>query len=172
MKLQDKLYQLRKSNGLSQMELAEAINVSRQAISKWETGTALPTIENFLSLSKLYGVSVDYLVDDGIESETDIPVVKATAGYYKQRNKMTLTYVVIACCAVVIALIVGFSTNSIATVTLSLLLIGTVILIACILRYLIRYLSYRTSRSERRSLRTAAHEDDPEKQRSEKGDTQ
>lgn len=161
MKLQDKLYQLRKGNGLSQAELAEAINVSRQAISKWETGTALPTIENFLSLSKLYGVSVDYLVDDGIESETDIPVVKAATGYYKQRNKMTVTYVVIACCAVIIAIIVGFSTHSIATVTLSLLLIGTVILIACVLRYLIRYLSYR-SREERRFFRTAAHEDDPE----------
>jgi transcriptional regulator with XRE-family HTH domain len=170
MRLQDKLYQLRKGKGLSQMDLAEAINVSRQAISKWETGTALPTIENFLSLSKLYGVSVDYLVDDEIESDMEIPVVKATAGYYKQRNKMTVTYIIVACCIAIIAIVVGFATHSIATVTLALLLIGTVCLVSYILRYLIRFLSYRGG-SERRASKSAAH-DDVFETRSEKGDTQ
>jgi len=143
MKLQDKLYQLRKSKGMSQMELAEAINVSRQAISKWENGTALPTIDNFLSLSRLYEVSVDYLVDDEAEKETDIPVVKATAGYYKQKNKLIVTRIIVACCFVIIAMGVGFASNSIATVTLALLLIGTVLLIGTLLRYLIRFLIYK-----------------------------
>lgn len=146
MKLQDKLYQLRKSKGLSQMELAEAINVSRQAISKWETGTALPTIENFLSLSRLYGVSVDYLVDDEIETEMEIPVVKATAGYYKQRNKLTIIYAVIVCFIVIIAMAIGFVTHAIVTVTLALLLIGTICLVTCILRYLVRYLTFRSGK--------------------------
>ena len=68
MNLQDKLIQLRKRKGMSQLELAEILNVSRQAISKWELGTAVPTLENLVSISKLYGVSVDFLVDDKAES--------------------------------------------------------------------------------------------------------
>lgn len=146
MKLQDKLYQLRKSRGMSQLELAEAINVSRQAISKWENGTALPTIENFLSLSKLYEVSIDYLVDDEVEAETDIPVVKATAGYYKQRNKMIITRIVIAFCIVIIVTAAGFATNSIATATLTLLLTGTILLVVTLLHYLIRFLIYKSGK--------------------------
>lgn len=76
MNLQDKLVQLRKKNGMSQLELAEALNVSRQAISKWELGTAIPALENLVSISKLYGVSVDYLVNDEATSDFDTPAVK------------------------------------------------------------------------------------------------
>lgn len=50
MNLQDKLVQLRKRNGMSQLELAEALDVSRQAISKWELGTAIPTLDNLVSI--------------------------------------------------------------------------------------------------------------------------
>lgn len=64
MSLQEKLVSLRKEKGLSQLEVAESVNVSRQAISKWEVGTAVPSIDNLKSLSALYGVSVDTLLDD------------------------------------------------------------------------------------------------------------
>ena len=46
MVMQEKLVQLRKEKGLTQIELAEALNVSRQAVSKWESGGALPATEN------------------------------------------------------------------------------------------------------------------------------
>ena len=50
MKLEDKLLSLRKQQGLTQLELAQALRVSRQAISKWETGEATPSLENLKSL--------------------------------------------------------------------------------------------------------------------------
>ena len=50
--LAEKLYELRKTNALSQDELADKLNVSRQAISKWERGESLPDTENLIQLSK------------------------------------------------------------------------------------------------------------------------
>ena len=65
MALPEKLYTLRKKSGLSQEQLAEALNVSRQAISKWEGGSALPESDKLLALSNYFGVSLDYLLKDG-----------------------------------------------------------------------------------------------------------
>lgn len=62
MELYENLARLRKEAGLSQQDLAERLDVSRQSISKWELGTALPSTENLIGLSRLYGVSLDYLV--------------------------------------------------------------------------------------------------------------
>lgn len=64
MTLPEKLTFLRKQNGLTQIELAEKLNVSRQAISKWEVGTAVPGIDSLKALGKLYGVTIDSLVND------------------------------------------------------------------------------------------------------------
>ena len=65
MALPEKLYTLRKKSGLSQEQLAEALNVSRQAISKWEGGSATPESDKLLALSNYFGVSLDYLLKDG-----------------------------------------------------------------------------------------------------------
>lgn len=56
------LQRLRKERGLSQVELAAALNVSQQAVSKWETDAAEPDIRALCALADFYGVSVDYLV--------------------------------------------------------------------------------------------------------------
>jgi len=77
MKLPDKIIKLRKENGWSQEELAEKLFVSRQAISRWENGTALPDAQNVLQISKLFHVTTDYLLNDDYESDNDIPVVQA-----------------------------------------------------------------------------------------------
>lgn len=69
MKLNEKLVSLRRKNGMSQAELAEKLNVSRQAISKWEQGTAALSTDNLIRLSALYGVSLDYLVYDKEQTE-------------------------------------------------------------------------------------------------------
>ena len=58
----EKLQALRKAQGLSQEELAQRINVSRQALSKWESGASVPDTENVIALSRLFGVSTDYLL--------------------------------------------------------------------------------------------------------------
>lgn len=62
MKLAEKLVSLRKAKGLSQLELAEKMGVSRQAISKWEVGAAVPSTENLAYLGRLYNVPLEYLM--------------------------------------------------------------------------------------------------------------
>lgn len=64
MKLEEKPVLLRKEKGITQLELAEAVKVSRQAVSKWESGGSLPSTESLRGLSELYGVSVDYLLNE------------------------------------------------------------------------------------------------------------
>ena len=64
MKLEEKLVSLRKAKGLSQMKLAEMMNVSRQAISRWEVGAAVPSTDNLKFLGRLYDVPLEYLLHD------------------------------------------------------------------------------------------------------------
>lgn len=64
MEFNNKLYELRKQKGLSQEELAGRLNVSRQTISKWEVGESAPDMDNLVSISELFGVSLDELVLD------------------------------------------------------------------------------------------------------------
>ena len=67
--LADKIIRLRKKNGLTQEELADKMNVSRQAVSKWEGAQTIPDLEKILQLSTLFGVTTDYLLKDEIEDE-------------------------------------------------------------------------------------------------------
>ena len=76
MKFEEKLMALRKKGGMSQEELADQLGVSRQAISRWELGTTLPDAPNLLKLSDLFSVSVDYLLRDDCERESDLPPVR------------------------------------------------------------------------------------------------
>ncbi len=73
--LADKITNLRKKNGWSQEELAEKMQVSRQAVSKWEGAQTVPDLEKLLALSRLFGVTTDYLLKDELEEEefTDEP---------------------------------------------------------------------------------------------------
>ena len=77
MKLSDKLIALRKETGWSQKDLAEKLDVSRQAISRWENGTALPDASNIVQISKLFNITADYLLNDEYESEPDMPATNA-----------------------------------------------------------------------------------------------
>lgn len=60
--LKDNLVMLRKLNGYSQEQIAEKINISRQAYAKWESGATIPDIEKTALLAQVYGVSLDDLV--------------------------------------------------------------------------------------------------------------
>jgi bacteriophage CI repressor helix-turn-helix domain len=73
MNFSEKLIRLRKREGISQEELASYLEVSRQAVSRWEQGTALPDAGNLLKLRQRFGVSLDWLLDDsqGWENLTD-----------------------------------------------------------------------------------------------------
>ena len=65
--LADKLILLRKRAGWSQEELAQQLDVSRQAVSKWEGAQSIPDIHKILQLSRLFGVATDYLLRDELE---------------------------------------------------------------------------------------------------------
>ncbi len=79
MKLHEKIFNQRKLAGLSQEELAEKVGVSRQAVSKWETGEALPEITKLKALADVFGVTTDYLLDDSKDSFSPIPEAKPDA---------------------------------------------------------------------------------------------
>lgn len=63
--LHEKIILCRRKCGLSQEALGEAVGVSRQAVSKWETGDAIPEVTKLVALADVFGVSVDFLVRDG-----------------------------------------------------------------------------------------------------------
>ena len=71
--LGEKIAQLRRKNGWSQEELADKMEISRQAVSKWESGQTMPDLERILRLSSLFGVTIDYLLKDGAEPEIPRP---------------------------------------------------------------------------------------------------
>lgn len=70
MNFAEKLYTLRTQSGYSQEVLAEKLNVSRQAVSKWETGPTLPETDKLIAISELFHVSIDSLLIDSINLNT------------------------------------------------------------------------------------------------------
>lgn len=81
MKLSDKIVELRKAHGMTQEDLAEMCNVSRQSISKWEADIALPETEKLLLLGEIFHVSMDVLLKDELtlsEVKDGLPSVKRT----------------------------------------------------------------------------------------------
>ena len=78
--MQNNLIRLRKEAGLSQEELADKLAVSRQAVSKWERGEALPDTDNLIRLARLYNVSIDEIVGYAPEKETSADENKVAGG--------------------------------------------------------------------------------------------
>ena len=69
MEFHNKLYNLRKQKGLSQEELANRLNVSRQTISKWEVGDSTPDMEKLIAISDMFEISLDELVMDKVATQ-------------------------------------------------------------------------------------------------------
>ncbi len=92
MELSDKILELRKSAGYSQEKLAELLHVSRQAVSKWESGAALPTLDNLIELSKLFQVPLDALTGTAQENKAADPEEK-TKDQPAEENKTALLHI-------------------------------------------------------------------------------
>ncbi len=73
MAFSDRLFQLRREKGFSQENLADMLSVSRQSVSKWEAGAAMPEIDKLISIATIFGVSVDYLVRDDAAAAISAP---------------------------------------------------------------------------------------------------
>ena len=104
MNLSEKLIVLRKENGWSQEDFAEKLEVSRQAVSRWENGTALPDAQNILRISKLFRVSADYLLNDDYEDAPEEDAVTEEGELPpRKRKKLWWCLIPVAC---MIALVV------------------------------------------------------------------
>ena len=116
----ERLYELRKNKNISQEELAELLDVSRQSISKWENDKAYPEMTRLLFMSDYFEVSLDYLMRDtaGDESNKDVTISYKAHNMLmfwnsfisnlsdKQRKLMIVLYVLVIC--VFVAIIVSF----------------------------------------------------------------
>ena len=105
MKFEEKLVMLRKSQGLSQGELADRIGVSRQAVSRWELGSTMPDAPNLVKLADLFEVTTDYLLreNQGEQIRVSVPsepvreaqaLPKAEAGREKKTGHLLFS----GCC--------------------------------------------------------------------------
>lgn len=76
MTLREKLIVLRDKAGISQMELANQLDVSRQAVSRWESGDTTPSMDKLKTLAKIYDVSLDWLCNKEADSHIERPIRK------------------------------------------------------------------------------------------------
>lgn len=84
MNLQEKLIISRKHKGFTQEQLSKELQVTRQTVSRWEHGTALPSMDSLRRLSPLYGVSLDYFIDE--KTEEVVPTTEATVSVTQEQN--------------------------------------------------------------------------------------
>lgn len=111
MTLREKMIVLRDKAEISQMELAHQLGVSRQAVSRWESGTATPSMDKLKALAKIYDVSLDWLCSDvadektfeGVESSEDNKTNNVTTST-EDKKKRKIRYIVIALAVGVITL--------------------------------------------------------------------
>lgn len=157
--LADKIIDLRKKNGWSQEELAEQLGVSRQAVSKWESASSVPDLERIIAMSRLFGVSTDYLLKEEAEADAvPIPAVEeAPAGSVRRvsmeeasayltlvrENARPVALAVGACVLSPIPLLLLSAVGEVRPVnSAAMVLIGLVLLmavVACAITVFIRY---------------------------------
>ena len=115
MKFGDNLKLLRKNKKMSQEELAERMNVSRQSVSKWETGEAYPEINNILQLCKVFNCKINDLVNDSIIDMDEMDEeVKTSAVKFKESKQKKVkgiskaVSVIASICRVIIIVVIPF----------------------------------------------------------------
>lgn len=123
MKFGDNLKKLRKNKKMSQEELAEKVNVSRQSVSKWENGEAYPEMNNILELCKIFHCNIGELVNDNIidldslDEEVKMSVVKFKEEKQKKMKGLSkaiivisrISKIVVTICIPIIALLMLFT---------------------------------------------------------------
>lgn len=84
MSIAERLQELRKQSGYSQEQVAEMLGLSRQAISKWESGQGKPEIDNIVKLTEIYNVSADYILLGTEKVSVPVPEKKELSREYKK----------------------------------------------------------------------------------------
>ena len=93
MKLNEKIMKLRKEKGLSQEELGNEINVSRQAVSKWEAEQTKPDIDKLKEIAKFFDVSFEYLLNDEIDNVDDTKKDRKEKSNTKKKSQSQSVYI-------------------------------------------------------------------------------
>ncbi len=99
MKFNEKLIALRKKHVFTQEDLAEKLGVSRQAVSRWEAGDTTPEMVLLKEICNVFNISADYLLNDDVENENDIPIIKSKneeIKIVKTKNRKNLLVLVIS----------------------------------------------------------------------------
>ena len=112
MRLEEKLVCLRKERHMTQLELAEKLDVSRQAISKWEVGSTVPSTENLIRLAQLYSVPVDRLVNDALDLSAPPDTSSPEPDPKKQAATPWMKWAAAAACLFILGLWIGKSVLS------------------------------------------------------------
>lgn len=99
MKFEEKLMNLRKQNGLSQEDLAEKLDVTRQTVSKWELGQSKPDMEKLIEIGKIFNVPLESLTDDNASLNS------VNGGTTNPNNGLKIA-IIIAVCFILIAFII------------------------------------------------------------------
>lgn len=148
-----KISNLRKQNNLSQEQLAQMLDVSRQSISKWERDEALPDIYNLEALANIFGVSIDSIVKNNVEVETSAmpatPILSSSQLNKREQMHNTSSFLLVASVAIYIISIfaapfimekLGISEN------IFILIFGTMIVVATIMIIYSEILSSKAKR--------------------------
>ena len=109
MTLCEKLMQARKAAGLTQADIAAKLHVSRQAVSRWESGQSKPSTEKLLTLGNLYGISLDQLLsaeEPAVETVPDLPETTTAEPVIPEthRPRAWLKYAAAALCGIIVTL--------------------------------------------------------------------
>lgn len=102
MKFGDKLAQLRRKNGLSQEELGDQLNVTRQTISKWELGQSKPDTDKLIEISKLLNVDLNQLIDDDATICDNLSESEVTSNEVRPRKWLLVLLIIVAICIVIV----------------------------------------------------------------------
>ena len=111
MKLGERILQLRSENNMSQGDLADVLNVSRQSVSKWETDVSIPELEKLMKMGEVFNVSLDELVygkkeKGDIEKQDKIIVEKLVK--YETRKIVGLGLIGLGILIIILLLVFGF----------------------------------------------------------------
>lgn len=104
MNISEKILYLRKANNLTQEELAEQLNVSRQSVSKWESEQTVPDVDKLIALSEIFKVSTDYLLKpsqiDELSIKTEILEKQQKVIMQKEEKRNRSIYCILSCFAI------------------------------------------------------------------------
>ena len=145
MEFHERLYEIRKNAGMTQSELAEKLDVSRQAISRWEMGTAKPEFENLIAISNIFDVSIDYLLKGSETASTatsqpdEEPEPEENPNTTNTAEKLWIaaivTFVVLA---VVFTLASGDWNTGIFSALVVTIMLAVLIGLICLIAYIVR----------------------------------